>query len=305
MMTWVPLHLPGNLQGNLLVQGSSDDGRRPPAVQGGSASRSHISNNSRKILEFKFGNFRDAPGSGFYALRCRVLGFNRNCIGFVSGVLSCFGGVLFFAFVVMVWVLSGVVGGGWFWGAEGLGLKGWGFGGFSRMPVVVVPWWWSVVPWCSSWWSHNVAVVPWWWCSFGSGGLSWWWRCPWVMVVVPGGRRGGPVVVVPWWWPGGGGPWRWSAVVVSWWWFRGGGLVVVVSWWWSRGGGPVVVVPWWWSVGPWWWSVAGVCAGGCVGGRGGGLVVVVLWWWSRGGGLVVVVSWWWSRGGGPWFGIFF
>ena len=56
----------------------------------------------------------------------------------MSGVLSCFGGVLFFAFAVMVWVLSGVVGGGWFWGAEGLGLKGWGFGGFSRMPVVVV-----------------------------------------------------------------------------------------------------------------------------------------------------------------------
>ena len=44
------------------------------------------------------GNFRDPPGSRFYALRCRVLGFNRNCIGFVSGVLSCFGGVLFFAF---------------------------------------------------------------------------------------------------------------------------------------------------------------------------------------------------------------
>ena len=63
----------------------------------------------------------------------------------MSGVLSCFGGVLFFAFVVMVWVLSGVVGGGWFWGIEGLGLKGWGSGGFSRMPVVVVPWWWSVV----------------------------------------------------------------------------------------------------------------------------------------------------------------
>ena len=95
--------------------------------------------------------------------------------------------------------------------------------------------------------------------------------------------------------------WRRSVAVV-----RGGGLVVVVPWG-SRGGGPVVVVPWWWSVvvGPWWWSVAGVRAGGCVGGRGGGLVVVVLWWWSRGGGLVVVVSWWWSRGGGPWFGIFF
>ena len=43
-------------------------------------------------------------------------------------------GVLFLAFVVMVWVLSGVVGGGRFWvlrgwgGVEGLGLKGWGFG---------------------------------------------------------------------------------------------------------------------------------------------------------------------------------
>ena len=37
---------------------------------------------------------------------------------------------LFFGFAVMVWVLSGVVGGGWFWGAEGLGLglKGWGLG---------------------------------------------------------------------------------------------------------------------------------------------------------------------------------
>ena len=85
----------------------------------------------------------------------------------MSGVLSCFGGDLFFAFAVMVWVLSGVVGGGWFWGGEGLGLKGWGFGGFSRMPVVVVPWWWSVVPW-------------------------------WFVVVVPQ-RGGGPVVVVLLW----------------------------------------------------------------------------------------------------------
>ena len=57
----------------------------------------------------------------------------------MSGVLSCFGGVLFFAFAVMVWVLSGVVGGGWFWGAEGLGLKGWGFGVVVvRGPVVFV-----------------------------------------------------------------------------------------------------------------------------------------------------------------------
>ena len=80
----------------------------------------------------------------------------------MSGVLSCFGGVLFFAFVVMVWVLSGVVGGGWFWGAEGLGLKGWGFGGFSRMPVVVV-------------------------------------RGPVVFVVVVPQRGGGPVVVVLLW----------------------------------------------------------------------------------------------------------
>ena len=35
--------------------------------------------------------------------------------------------------------------------------------------------------------------------------------------------------------------------------------------------------------------MAGVRAGGCVGGRGGGLLVVVSWWWSCGGGLVVVV----------------
>ena len=66
----------------------------------------------------------------------------------------------------MVWVLSGVVGGGWFWGAEGLGLKGWGFGEFSRMPVVVVPWWWSG---------------------------------PVVFVVVVPERGGGPVVVVLLW----------------------------------------------------------------------------------------------------------
>ena len=33
-------------------------------------------------------------------------------------------GVLLFAFAVIGWVLSGAVGGGWFWGAaEGLGLK--------------------------------------------------------------------------------------------------------------------------------------------------------------------------------------
>ena len=85
----------------------------------------------------------------------------------MSGVLSRFGGVLFFAFAVMVWVLSGVVGGGWFWGAEGLGLKGWGFGGFSRMPVVVSP----------------VVVV----------------RGPVVFVVVVPQRGGGPVVVVLLW----------------------------------------------------------------------------------------------------------
>ena len=203
----------------------------------------------------------------------------------------------------MVWVLSSVVGGGWFWGAEGLGLKGWDFWGFSRMPVVVVPWWWSVVPWCSSWCSHNVVVVPWWWCSFGSGGLSWWWRCPWwwwwwslvAVVVVPwwwshGGGRvavvrgGGLVVVVPWWWSCGGC----LVVVVPWWWSRGGGIVVVVRGGWSvvvvRGGGPCGWLCWW----SWWWS------------RGGGLVVVVSWWWSCGGGLVVVVSW-----GGLWFRIFF
>ena len=36
-----------------------------------------------------------------------------------------FWGVSFFAFAIMVWVLSGVVGGGWFWGAEGrLSLRG-------------------------------------------------------------------------------------------------------------------------------------------------------------------------------------
>ena len=72
----------------------------------------------------------------------------------MSKVLSCFGGVLFFAFAVMVWVLSGVVGGGWFWGAD--------FGGFSRMPVVVV-------------------------------------RGPVVFVVVVPQREGGPVVVVLLW----------------------------------------------------------------------------------------------------------
>ena len=84
----------------------------------------------------------------------------------MSGVLSCFGGVLFFAFAVMVWVLSGVVGGGWFWDAEGLGLKGWGFGVFPNArgggPVVVV-------------------------------------RGPVVFVVVVPQRGGGPVLVVLLW----------------------------------------------------------------------------------------------------------
>ena len=56
----------------------------------------------------------------------------------------------------------GCGGGGWFWGAEGLGLKGWGFGGFSRMPVVVV-------------------------------------RGPVVFVVVVPQRGGGPVVAVLLW----------------------------------------------------------------------------------------------------------
>ena len=78
----------------------------------------------------KFPEFSGSPGfrvSGFYGLGFRVLGVNRNCIGFVSGVLLCFG-VLFLAFAVLVWVLSGVVGGVWFWGAEGLGLRLWGWG---------------------------------------------------------------------------------------------------------------------------------------------------------------------------------
>ena len=34
-----------------------------------------------------------------------------------------FWGVLFFVFVIMVWVLSGMVGGGWVWDVEGLGLR--------------------------------------------------------------------------------------------------------------------------------------------------------------------------------------
>ena len=43
---------------------------------------------------------------------------------------------LLFVFAVMVWVLSGAVGGGWFWGVEGLRLWGWGrkagvLGGFA------------------------------------------------------------------------------------------------------------------------------------------------------------------------------
>ena len=275
-MTWVPLHLQGNLQGNLLVQGSSDDGRRPPAVR----PHDHI---SATALNLNSRNFRDAPGSGSYALRCRVLGFNRNCIGFVSGVLSCFGEVLFFAFAVMAWVLSGVVGGGWFWGAEGLGLKGWGFGGFPECP-----WWWSRG---GGPWSRGVrrgGPIAWW-CSRGGG-------VPLVVVVCRGGggvRGGGGGPWWPSWWSRGGGPmvvagWRWSVAVV-----RGGGLVVVVPWWWSCGGCLVVVVPWWWSRGGGlWWLV-----------RGGGpwrgsvrvvvlvVVVVVSWWWSCGGGLVVVVSW--------------
>ena len=59
----------------------------------------------------------------------------------MSGVLSCFGGVLFFAFAVMVWVLSGVVGGGWFWGGVGAERLGfWGVFPNARGggPVVVV-----------------------------------------------------------------------------------------------------------------------------------------------------------------------
>ena len=109
-MTWVPLHLQ----------------RSPPAScsRGFGLTITYQQQLSKKPRNSNSGNFWDPPGSGFYALRCRVLGFNRNCIGFVSGVLSCFGGVLFFAFAVMVWVLSGV---GWFWGAEGLGLKGFFF----------------------------------------------------------------------------------------------------------------------------------------------------------------------------------
>ena len=140
-----------------------------------------------------------------------------------------FWGVLFFAFVVMVCVLSGVAGGGWFWGAEGLGAERLGFWGvFSNArgggPVVVVRGGsWS--PGGSSWWSHT-----WRWSRGGGAPL---------VVVVWWSRGGGPVVVVR----GGGLVVVVSVVVVPWWLSRGGGLVVVVSWWsWSRGGGPVVVV---------------------------------------------------------------
>ena len=31
--------------------------------------------------------------------------------------------------VLVCWVLSDMAGGGWFWGAEGLGLRGWGLRG--------------------------------------------------------------------------------------------------------------------------------------------------------------------------------
>ena len=72
-MTWVPLHLQGNLQGNLLAQRSSDDGRRPPAVQGGSASPSHISNSSRKILGIQ--------NSGIFGIP-RVQGVTLYGVGF-------------------------------------------------------------------------------------------------------------------------------------------------------------------------------------------------------------------------------
>ena len=129
----------------------------------------------------------------------------------------------------MVWVLSGVVGGGWFWGGEGLGLKGWGFGGFSRMPVVMV---------CGPVVARRGHPTTW---GRSRGGGA-----PLVVVCrggggVRGGGGGGPWW--SWWWSRVGGPmvvagWRWSTVVVSWWWFRGGGPVVVVPWWWSRGGGP-------------------------------------------------------------------
>ena len=48
----------------------------------------------------------------------------------------------------MVWVLSGVVGGGWFWGAEGLGLvfcNGLGFVGCGGGWVVLGGWGWGSV----------------------------------------------------------------------------------------------------------------------------------------------------------------
>ena len=78
------------------------------------------------------------------------------------------GGVLFFAFAVMVWVLSGVVGG---FGV----LRGWGWkvgvlGGFPECP-----WWWSRG---GGPWSRGVRR---------GGPTAWWWS------------RGGPVVVVLLW----------------------------------------------------------------------------------------------------------
>ena len=61
------------------------------------------------------GNFR-APSLGFKGFTVYGLGFR--------GLIE----IVFLAFAVMVWVLSGVVGAGWFWGAEWLGLRlrGWG-----------------------------------------------------------------------------------------------------------------------------------------------------------------------------------
>ena len=59
-------------------------------------------------------------GGFAFCFCCNGLGF----IGYGGGSERLgFWEALLVVFVVMVWILLGVAGGGWFWGVEGLGLR--------------------------------------------------------------------------------------------------------------------------------------------------------------------------------------
>ena len=60
-------------------------------------------------------NFLDFPGLGFKGLRFRSLELNRYYFGFVSGIVSYFGVILFLIFIInsRIFIYADTI--GWIW----------------------------------------------------------------------------------------------------------------------------------------------------------------------------------------------